>query len=118
MQPSPRDLLGANWKQAARKLTIDIHIPFTLEMPGGARYPFACLLPQFGAPRGMLLDVLYDKIAADAAVQVGFGFSIMDPDLHQPLDLSGYIDCLHDWGWVPTDQRPPLWYKYQDGDAG
>ena len=118
MDAASRALLGAQWQRAAEELKIEIQVPFKLEAPDGALYEFACLLPQFGAPHGMLLDVRYEQCAADAAAKAEYGFSYMDAETRVPFDLSGYVDCLHDWGWASDQQRPPKWYSAHDVMSG
>jgi hypothetical protein len=118
MEISSLDSLGSQWQRAALELGIEFQGPYTLVAADGARFEFACLLPQFGAERGMLLGVSYDKVAAEGAVQAGFGFSYLDAEYpSEPFELSGYIECLRDWGWSAKRENPPNWYTAEERDA-
>jgi len=110
--------LGRQWRRAALELGIEFQGPYTLVAADGARFEFACLLPQFGAERGMLLGATYDKVAAEAAAQAGFGFSYLDAEnSSERFELSGYIECLRDWGWSAKRERLPNWYAAEGRNA-
>jgi hypothetical protein len=102
-------LLGTQWARAAKDLGVAIVVPYTLEASQAESYEFACLLPNFGAPNGMLLRTTHDKAASLAAAANGFGVSEMYAETRLEYDVASYIECLCDWGWVSTDP-PPEWY--------
>ncbi len=104
-------LLGAQWKRAANDLGVEIAVPYVLHATDGAAHEFACLLPQFGGPKGVLLRIAYDKPAADAACAAGFSVSHMDAETRLDFNLESYIDCLRDWGWTADAEPPPAWYS-------
>src|ERR1044072_7445010 len=104
-------LLGDQWRRAAQELGIKCQIPYTLVAIDGATFEFACLLPQFGAARGMLIGATYNKAAADAALSAGFAFSHFDAEpQYVPFEIAGYVDCLKDWGWAVPREQPPAWF--------
>ena len=103
-------LLGTQWARAAKDLGVEIVVPYTLEVSQVERYEFACLLPQFGATNGMLLRTTHDKAASVAAAANEFGVSEMYAETRLEYEVSSYIECLCDWGWVSTDP-PPEWYS-------
>jgi hypothetical protein len=118
MDTSSPNSLGSQWSRAASELGIACESPYTLVVPNGARFEFEVLLPQFGATRGMLLGTRFDEAAAQAATVEGFGFSFLDADrTGEPFDLSGYVECLRDWGWAARDDAPPTWYGSRARDA-
>jgi hypothetical protein len=66
----------------------------------------------------MLLGAIFDEAAAQAATQEGYGFSYLDADRSsEPFDLSGYVECLRDWGWAAKVDAPPTWYGSRTRDA-
>lgn len=103
-----RDLLGEQWRTVARALGIDIVQPFYLRSPSGEQYEFACLLPQFGSERGMLVDNEHNPEAFAVATSAGFACSSMLAEaFYLPVDPESYIECLVDWGWSAEGQSPP-----------
>jgi hypothetical protein len=111
MDRASLELLRAQWQRAATDLGIEFVSPYILEVSQLERYEFACLLPQFGAARGMLLRTAHDKAAIAAAVANGFGISQMGPETKLEYDISSYIECLCDWGWAVEHLPPPEWYE-------
>lgn len=101
-------LLGTQWARAAKDLGVAIVVPYTLEASQVESYEFACLLPQFGAPNGMLLRTTHDEAASACAAANGFGVSEMCAETRLDHEIASYIECLCDWGWVSTD-LPPEW---------
>jgi hypothetical protein len=104
-----RDLLREQWQSAARALKIDFVGPFVFPFEGG-HHEFACLLPQFGSERGVLIDVEYVRDIFAAAKSAGFACSSMlAENRNLPVNPEDYIECLADWGWSAKGQ-PPEWY--------
>jgi len=118
MDKSPPNSFGSQWLRAASELGIACQSPYTLVVASGPRFTFEVFLPQFGAPRGMLLGTVFDKAAAQAASLEGFGFSYLDADHSgEPFELSGFVECLRDWGWAAKGDAPPTWYRLRRRDA-
>ena len=106
------ELLRSQCRLVADALGIEFVAPFYLQHPDGSRHEFAVLLPQFGEPRGMLLDSEHPNAAIEAAASTGFAFSSMDPETHlhhSPVNAANYIECLVDWQWSSEEQFPE-WY--------
>ena len=98
-------------------MEIAIQAPFTLMGRDGARFEFACLLPQFGGEHGILLGTNYDDVAANAATAAGFGFSYMSAgESGEPFEIDTYVECLRDWGWS-SNGSPPGWLITGSADA-
>jgi hypothetical protein len=112
MERASLELLGDQWRAAAAKLGVVAVVPFDLELPLGQVARFACLLPQFGGPRGMLLTPTYEHAAFQAATDAGYGVSVLDPDTSgvDSSDLADYIACLKDWEWRGGLSSVPDWY--------
>ena len=68
----------SRWQRAAQELEITIQAPYTLVARDGARFEFACLLPQFGGKNGMVLGTNYDEAAANAATAAGAWLLLSD----------------------------------------
>jgi hypothetical protein len=117
MEPSALVSLGNRWERAAQELEITIQAPYTLVARDGARFEFACLLPQFGGTNGMVLGTKYDEAAANAATAAGLGFSFLSAGTDAELfEIDSYVVCLRDWGWNAKDS-PPDWLVSGGGDA-
>ena len=68
------------------------------------------LLPQFGGPKGMLVDTTYERAIVSVAMNAGYAVSAMGPETRLPVDPDDYIDCLVDWGWADMTEAAPDWY--------
>ena len=104
--------LRSEWIRAAGAIGIAVVAPYELCDASGVLHCFACLLPQFGSARGMLILAEYDRRAADAARSAGFGFAVLEPrsDEETAEDVESAMDCLLDWGWT-SPEPPPDWYS-------
>jgi len=80
--------------------------PFNLELDG-VQMHFTALLPQFGAPAGMVVDADWNVIAPHRhrLLAAGYGFSCVGPG--EPTDdvLDG-SEMLSDWGWTSASPKP------------
>src|SRR5262245_26609875 len=111
MESESPNSLGAQWRRAALELDIECRVPFTLSTPTGESFEFACLLPQFGGERGILLLSSYNASATGAATAAGFGYACVEAARpSEPFELSTYIECLIDWGWLASGSPAPDWY--------
>jgi hypothetical protein len=107
-------LLASQWARAAAELGIKIEAPAVVSSGDGLAFIFACCLPEFGAPKGTLLQTAYNRKATELAISQGFTVSTMSAETLPEYDLSTFKECLVDWGWVATDRTPPAWYKDAD----
>jgi len=96
-----------NWMALAHRLGIDIISPFDVELAGIQRQ-FTALLPQFGAPAGMVVDAGWDAIEPHQSdlLAAGYGFSCVEaPESDENVD-----EMLSDWGWSSPLPKPD-WLK-------
>ena len=94
------------WLDFARRLGIEIVAPFDLELDG-VQMHFTALLPQFGAPAGMVVDADWDVIKPhqSSLLAAGYGFSCVGPG--KPADdVSDGNEMLSDWGWTTASPKP------------
>ena len=97
------------WLKVGQQLDIEVRAPFEVELDGG-RVHFAALLPQFGAPRGMVVDDDSDKIWAHrrSLLAAGYGFSCVE--LNDCTNVDPPVEMLADWGWS-SDSPTPDWLR-------
>lgn len=99
---------AACWLDLGKRLGIEIVAPFELSLTG-VRVRFTALLPQFGAPRGMVVDSDSDTIGQHGKelIAAGYGFSCVGCNGSQD-DLEPARGMLADWGWT-SDLPKPDW---------
>ena len=61
MDAKSRILPASQWSRAASDLRIRIVVPATIVSSTDVAFEFACLLLDFGAPKGTLLDTLFNR---------------------------------------------------------
>jgi hypothetical protein len=99
------------WLDLAHRLGIEIIAPFNLEL-SGVRVKFTALLPQFGAPAGMVVDADWSNIDPhqSSLLAAGYGFSCVGPgdptDLDDPEQMAATREMLADWGWSGASPKP------------
>lgn len=90
---------------------IQVIAPVEVEV-AGANAHFTALLPQFGAPAGMVVDANWDAIEPhkSALLAGSFGFSCVeagDPaDFDDPERMASVREMLADWGWSSGEPKP------------
>jgi len=96
-----------NWIVVARRLGIEIVAPFNVEL-SGAQAQFTALLPQFGAPAGMVVDADWATIQPHQSSlrAAGYGYSCVEP----PEPDANIDEMLSDWGWSASSPKPD-WLK-------
>jgi hypothetical protein len=107
--------LGLEWIALGDALGFEVVAPAQLRL--GARVAEAdVLLPDFGAPGGILLVTDPSKVVdlADRLLNAGYTFTTLpDPDTPELTEekQASAIRLLQDWGWegVPSDE--PAWMK-------
>ena len=102
-----RELLREQWRLVSQALGIAFVAPFSIELG----LEFACLLPEFGSPKGMLIDARHNATAFKSAIEHGYGCSSMLPETRLVVQPSDYVECLQDWGWAVANRPPPSWYN-------
>jgi len=99
------------WMEFGRRLGVTVIAPVEIEL-AGVKAHFTALLPQFGAPAGMIVDADWEIIEphASALNAAGFGFSCVgagDPsDLDDPDLMASGREMLADWGWSSASPKP------------
>jgi hypothetical protein len=91
------------WMAAAQRLGIDVVAPFDVEL-AGVEARFTALLPQFGAPAGMIVDgdwEILKKYKSDLLAK-GYGYSCVEP----PDPNANINEMLSDWGWTDASPKP------------
>ena len=93
------------WQQLGKDLGIEVVSPFVFESGQGS-VEFTALLPQFGAPRGMVVDGDWKVLGphADALREAGYGFSCFEGRDYDDTDPP--LDMLRDWEWSSTTRKP------------
>jgi hypothetical protein len=99
------------WLELGRRLRIDVIAPIEIEV-GGVKARFTALLPQFGAPAGMIVDADWEAIGPhkSALLAGGYGFSCVGAgdaaDLDDPEAMASAREMLADWGWSSNSPKP------------
>ena len=99
-------------QRACQELGLTIVVPFFLTVRNGVQIDAQVLLPQLGAPKGMIVVNHYDDLCgASSEIQcMGYGYSVLDEPLpSEGFDLETYIELFSDWGWADTNERMPDW---------
>ena len=103
------DLDAEHWLELGRRLGIEVIAPVEIELAGG-KARFTALLPQFGAPSGMIVDADWSAIEPHtvALAEAGFGYSCVGAgnDLDNPEAVAASREMLADWGWSGASPAP------------
>jgi hypothetical protein len=102
---------SCHWLELGRRFGIEVIAPVEIEL-AGAKAQFAALLPQFGAPSGMIVDADWKVIEPhkSALLSAGYGYSCVvagDPaEFNDPEILAIAGEMLADWGWSSASPKP------------
>jgi len=110
-------LLASQWTRAAAELGVKIVVPAVVTAENGVSFLFAACLPEFGAPRGTLIQTTYERMAADVAKSQGFAISTMMAETRLEYHVDSFKECLVDWGWTAMERSPPSWYLDATADG-
>ncbi|MEM7160558.1 MAG: hypothetical protein AAF799_47415 [Myxococcota bacterium] len=109
---STDDRVPAHWRRASRDLGFTVVADHPVTLGDGQSLTANLYLPQFGAPRGMLVVYRFDDIE-DHVTRLGddgFGFSTLEPPSDdEPYDRESFEDMLRDWGWSADPATRPAW---------
>ena len=102
------------WVQARNDLGIDVIAPASVDL-GSETICAIAMLPEFGAPQGMLIFGHFSPSQRRAADEVairedGYGFSYLSAS-YETYDRSLFIATLDDWGWSVKARPSPDWYS-------
>jgi hypothetical protein len=104
-----------HWLELGWRLGIEVIAPVELDL-AGVKADFTALLPQFGAPAGMIVDADWAKIEphTSALLAAGYAYSCVDgreaADFDDPEVLACTGEMLADWGWS-SDSAKPEWLR-------
>lgn len=75
---------------------LQIKAPFHLKV-GDNSYKFQCLIENYGAKKGMIVDKEWGKIApiANELITLGYGYSCFDIE---KAGIESFQNVLNDWG--------------------
>jgi hypothetical protein len=98
--------LARYWKEAGRRFGFRVISPYTLSL-NNVTVTVAALLPEFGAPQGMLLVSDYSQLQPylQDIETAGYGFSVLSADDSEPLQAN-VVEVLADWGWSGRVPEP------------
>jgi hypothetical protein len=99
-------------QRACQELGLNILVPFSLTMRDGIQINAQPLLPQLGAPNGIIIVKRFDELRGLASElnTIGYGYSVMsEPLISEQFDLNSHIELFSDWGWGNDNERTPDW---------
>jgi hypothetical protein len=100
------------WKCAAADLGFRLLLDYDAHLLRAASVRVAACVPEFGAPKGMLIVHDFDTIVnlADEIVAAGYGYStIRAPKVGAEYDRESFVEMLADWGWSGPANTTPAW---------
>jgi len=86
-------------------------------LPSGEKVMAEALLPQLGAPKGMLVFQSFqsdDKVwnISNELSKLGFGCSMYcEPPPEEIFDAENYKEMFVEWGWTSEADLMPEWMK-------
>jgi hypothetical protein len=98
--------------RACAALGLKIALDWSVTFPSGRLLAATALIPEFGAPKGMIIIDSFDKVSGllDELDAHGYGFSVLaEPSEHSKFDLDSTIEMFADWGWASAERLPPDW---------
>jgi hypothetical protein len=104
----------AAWIVAERELSIRVVAPFEFRA-GAASYNCIAYLPDFGGPRGMLIEAFVprksprNKALDRDAQAAGYYRSSISADVYQDFDRAKFQEALVDWGYYGPAVSRPQW---------
>jgi hypothetical protein len=104
--------LQTSLQRACQELGLTIVLPFLLTAREGIQISAQALLPQLGAPRGVIVVNRHDDLCGIALElqRIGYGYSVLDEPLpSEDFDLESYVEMFSDWGWGNVNERKPDW---------
>jgi hypothetical protein len=106
--------LQADLQRAARELGLRIVTQCVLDLRPGRQIQAVAILPQLGAPEGMVIFEHFEELAGlgHELTEAGFGYCVLsDPLPSEAFDLNSFIEMFSDWGWAATGETRPDWMK-------
>lgn len=106
--------LIAAWVLASERLAIRVVAPFDFKV-GATLYKCIAYLPDFGSPKGMLVQATFppnfatDEALASNARKVGYYITFVNANSYSTFDLQEFQDALKDWGFYGSPAICPEW---------
>ena len=101
-------------RRACRELGLVIRAPFVLALPSGKQLAATALLPQLGAPKGMIVVSSYDVLrgSVEELGENGYGYSVLDEPLPgEEYEIDSFREMFLDWGWNASCEGRPDWME-------
>lgn len=101
--------LQSDFAKVCGELGLRLEIPFNLKLPDGCEVTAQVLLPQLGAPRGMIIVTSFSELKGKKTelVNMGFGYSVLDePRIDEEYNLDSYVEMFSEWGWSSDEAKP------------
>jgi hypothetical protein len=99
------------WRELGRRLGVTVVAPVEIEL-FGSKATFTALLPDFGAPCGMVVDADWGMIEPheSALLAAGYGFSCVSAGnvayFDDPEAIESVCEMLADWSWSSASPKP------------
>ncbi len=106
--------LQTDLQRAARELGLRVVAPYDFDLRPRLQIHAAALLPELGAPKGMIIFDRHEDLAGMSAelLEAGFGYSVLsDPAPSESYDLNSFIEMFSDWCWAGIDDTRPDWMR-------
>lgn len=94
------------------RLEIEVVVPFSIPVTSEKTIIAQALLPQLGAPLGMILVNRSSELLglSSALIELGYGYSCLsEPKSLEEVRIEDYIEMFSDWGWSSTTDPKPSW---------
>lgn len=120
------DALGREWIAAGNALNFKVIAPYFVSLTDDQSLFASALIPDFGAPKGMLLlaDGTPNSNMHSAILEAGYGYCCLSQPRTLREDFHGLVSVLKDWGWC-GEGDPPAWLSeisaigdYENGIKG
>jgi hypothetical protein len=99
-------------QRACQELGLDLVVSYILVVRQDTQILTQALLPQLGAPNGMIVVSHYDDLCglADEIVNANYGYTVLDDPLPtEQFNLEDYKEMFADWGWGARNEQAPDW---------
>lgn len=99
-------------QRACNELGLTVVAPVVLTVRENIRINAQALLPQLGAPKGMIIVNNFDELrgVASELQGIGYGYCVLgQPSPLEEFDLESHIEMFCDWGWGKGNEIKPDW---------
>lgn len=95
------------------RLQIEVVVPFSIDLASGSTIHAQALLPQLGAPNGMIVVNRFPELhgSSRTLIELGYGYSCLsEPKSSAEVRIEDYIEMFSEWGWSSTAGSKPVWW--------